>query len=89
MEKHFWHKVISNTKISHLPPSRWGHNCCVIGEEVVFFGGYAGTSICNARFELHEWRLELQHCQYGVEFGQNSGNHPLSSIQFLHELRFT
>jgi len=41
IEKHMWKPVngINLTK----PSPRWGHSCCVIGEELVLFGGYAGT----------------------------------------------
>ena len=40
MDKHAWNKVDKN---SNKPSPRWGHTCCVIAEEIVFFGGYAGT----------------------------------------------
>mgnify|MGYP002366893027 CR=1 FL=1 len=42
MEKPSWHKIEKN---SAKPCPRWGHTCCVIDDEVVFFGGYAGNSL--------------------------------------------
>lgn len=43
IEKHMWKPVhvINSAK----PSPRWGHSCCVIGEELVLFGGYAGTCL--------------------------------------------
>lgn len=42
MEKPCWKKIeVAGSK----PSPRWGHTCCVIGEEIVFFGGYAGKSL--------------------------------------------
>jgi N-acetylneuraminic acid mutarotase len=41
MEKPTWKKIEStNSK----PCPRWGHASCVVGDEVLFFGGYAGNS---------------------------------------------
>lgn len=40
MEKHLWKRIEKN---SSKPCPRWGHACCVVGEEIVFFGGYAGS----------------------------------------------
>ena len=40
MEKASWKKIDRN---SSKPCPRWGHACCTIGDEVLFFGGYAGT----------------------------------------------
>lgn len=39
IEKQMWRPVngVNFTK----PSPRWGHSCCVIGEELVIFGGYA------------------------------------------------
>ena len=46
MEKHLWRKIdIKGLKSNNRPCPRWGHTCCVIGDEVVFFGGYAGISL--------------------------------------------
>lgn len=42
MDKHQWNRVEVSPKSQSLPIPRWGHSCCVIGEEIVFFGGYAG-----------------------------------------------
>lgn len=44
MERHLWRKVDNVIRSTSRPCPRWGHTCCVIGDEVVFFGGYAGTS---------------------------------------------
>ena len=44
MEKYVWNKVNINPKSAH-PMQRWGHSCCVIDDEVIYFGGYAGTFI--------------------------------------------
>jgi len=43
MDKHTWHRAQFSPRPSNMPLPRWGHSCCVIGNEVVFFGGYA----CN------------------------------------------
>lgn len=43
MEKVSWRQVKQNEKAGNLPNLRWGHCCCLIDDEVVFFGGYAGT----------------------------------------------
>ena len=43
MEKHTWHRAQSSNRASSNPLPRWGHSCCVIENEVVFFGGYACT----------------------------------------------
>ena len=43
IEKHIWRPVSSNTVSTAKPSSRWGHSSCVIGDEMVLFGGYAGT----------------------------------------------
>jgi hypothetical protein len=43
MDKPSWRKI---EKGNSKPCPRWGHACTVVGEEIVFFGGYAGkTSI--------------------------------------------
>lgn len=43
MEKNSWKQVRHNNRNSNVPNARWGHSCCVIEDEVIFFGGYAGT----------------------------------------------
>lgn len=40
IEKHMWRPV--NSISSAKPSPRWGHSCCVIQDELVLFGGYAG-----------------------------------------------
>ena len=40
MDRALWKKI---DRSANKPCPRWGHTCCVIGEEIVFFGGYAGT----------------------------------------------
>jgi hypothetical protein len=40
MEKATWKRIEKN---SSKPCPRWGHACCVINDEILFFGGYAGT----------------------------------------------
>lgn len=47
MEKHSWHRVHLNIHSNNQPVPRWGHSCCVIGNEVVFFGGYACTNFLH------------------------------------------
>lgn len=47
MEKSVWTQVKYNDRHGSLPSLRWGHSCCVIEDEVVFFGGYAGTTLSN------------------------------------------
>ena len=42
MEKQKWRSVNTVNNGSSKPSPRWGHSNCVIGEEVVLFGGYAG-----------------------------------------------
>lgn len=43
-EKPNWRRIEKNcTK----PSPRWGHTCCVIGDELVFFGGYADANYMN------------------------------------------
>lgn len=43
MEKASWKAVRHNDKTGQVPNLRWGHSCALIEDEVVFFGGYAGT----------------------------------------------
>jgi hypothetical protein len=43
MEKHWWKAVRQNEKAGQVPNLRWGHCCAIIEDEVIFFGGYAGT----------------------------------------------
>ena len=40
MDRPTWKKIDKN---ANKPCPRWGHTCCVIGDEVLFFGGYAGN----------------------------------------------
>ncbi len=39
MEKPTWKKIDAN---SSKPCPRWGHSCCIVGDEILIFGGYAG-----------------------------------------------
>jgi hypothetical protein len=48
MEKISWKQVRQNDRNGSIPSLRWGHSCCIIEEEVVFFGGYAGTCMTNS-----------------------------------------
>lgn len=49
IEKHSW-KPVANTNGSNAKPSpRWGHSSCVIGDELVLFGGYAGILFINTQ----------------------------------------
>jgi len=41
MKKLNWHKI--EPFHSCKPTERWGHSSCVIGNDLVVFGGYAGT----------------------------------------------
>ena len=65
IEKHMWRPVTSNTTVR--PSSRWGHSCCVIGDELVLFGGYAGTFMSYFRFDLHERSMDLSYLQYAMD----------------------
>lgn len=47
MDKHSWHRVHLNLQSNSLPVPRWGHSCCVIGNEIVYFGGYACNCATN------------------------------------------
>ena len=40
-----WKKVCTRKSTGQTPVPRWGHTCCVIQDEMVFFGGYAGTHL--------------------------------------------
>lgn len=44
MEKICWKQVRHNDRNGIVPHERWGHCCCVVDDEVVIFGGYAGSS---------------------------------------------
>ena len=59
MDKHLWHKVETNIKSSNKPCPRWGHTCCVVNENIVFFGGYAGIPKYYHRLNLHERHLDF------------------------------
>lgn len=48
MEKISWKQVRHSIRNGAIPNARWGHSCCVIQDEVIFFGGYAGTSTKHA-----------------------------------------
>lgn len=61
IEKHIWRPVSSSTVSTAKPSSRWGHSSCVIGDEVVLFGGYAGTCFFMFRFCLYEWCMDLSY----------------------------
>lgn len=37
-----WKKVCMRKSTGQTPVPRWGHTCCVIEDEMIFFGGYAG-----------------------------------------------
>lgn len=45
MEKLCWKQVRQNERVGSVPHLRWGHSCCTIDDEVIVFGGYAGTSL--------------------------------------------
>lgn len=45
MEKISWKQVRHNERHGAIPNLRWGHSCCVVDDEVVYFGGYAGIKI--------------------------------------------
>lgn len=47
MDKHIWRQVKTLSSTSHKPSPRWGHSSCVVGEEIVFFGGYADSTYMN------------------------------------------
>jgi hypothetical protein len=47
MDKLIWKQVNALSSSSHKPSSRWGHSCCVVGEEILFFGGYADSIYMN------------------------------------------
>lgn len=42
IEKHLW-KTVNSTSTAK-PSPRWGHSCCIIGDQLVLFGGYAGIN---------------------------------------------
>ena len=42
MEKLEWKPVQANSHKNSTPSPRWGHACCYVNDEIVFFGGYAG-----------------------------------------------
>lgn len=44
MEKISWKQVRHNDRRGAMPSLRWGHSCCIIDDEVLYFAGYAGTS---------------------------------------------
>lgn len=48
MEKLSWSQVRHSDKNGTLPNMRWGHSCCLIGDDIVYFGGYAGTPILSS-----------------------------------------
>jgi hypothetical protein len=66
-----WRKVCTRKTTGQSPVPRWGHTCCVIPDEIVFFGGYAGTIVPSHRLELHERYMELQRHNNGVERDQD------------------
>ena len=41
MEKLEWKPVQANSHQNSTPNPRWGHACCYVNDEIVFFGGYA------------------------------------------------
>ena len=47
MDKYTWRQVKTLSSSSHKPSARWGHSCCVVGEDIVFFGGYADSNYMN------------------------------------------
>ena len=51
MEKLNWRTVKHNEKSGQIPSLRWGHTCSIIEDEVIFFGGYAGT--------LHTMQIQI------------------------------
>ena len=79
IEKHSW-KPVTNTNGSNAKPSpRWGHSSCVIGDELVLFGGYAGILFINTQI-LSTWMT------YGFII-QSTCNGPRSKllVQYLHK----
>lgn len=54
MEKPTWKRIDS---LNSKPTPRWGHACCVINDEILFFGGYAGTflSIPDSNYMNDLW----------------------------------
>ena len=42
MEKHEWNSVYTSQRAQTQPNARWGQCCCVVKDEIVVFGGYAG-----------------------------------------------
>ena len=45
MEKTGWKQVRFNDRNGQQPNQRWGHSCTPIDDDVLFFGGYAGTPL--------------------------------------------
>lgn len=43
-----WKKVCTQKNSGQMPVPRWGHTCCVIKDEIIFFGGYAGALFYNS-----------------------------------------
>lgn len=58
MEKHIWNKVNCNLKSSSHPSPRWGHSCCIVGESIVYFGGYADSSYMNDVWSFNTLTME-------------------------------
>ena len=55
MEKYAWKQVAYNSnQLNPKPCPRWGHSTCIIGKEVVLFGGYACTFSIYHRIYLYE-----------------------------------
>ena len=45
MEKIRWREVKEPRQNDPRPLARWGHCSCLIDDDLIFFGGYAGTFI--------------------------------------------
>jgi|LakMenEpi03Aug12_release.lakeMendotaPanAssembly.Ray.scaffolds.fasta_scaffold606887_1 hypothetical protein len=43
MEKMRWREVKEGGRNDPRPLARWGHCSCLIDDDLIFFGGYAGT----------------------------------------------
>lgn len=55
IEKNKWRNVSTiGGKSGFKPSPRWGHSNCVIGDQVVLFGGYAGIFRNYFRHRLYE-----------------------------------
>jgi len=44
MEKHTWHRILT-PKSNKEPTPRWGHSVAQREHELIYFAGYAGTTL--------------------------------------------